>query len=153
MDFDRTLIGAANGNGANDFGCAFGTPACDSSRVQDFRRLRVWRKASGLAINTRRATERFPRSGYAELKAQIVSAAESVVINIVEGCGASSQKDFARFLSISIKSAMELEGELELARGYGIMPEADWLARQTEIIETRQMLHSLRKKVLGADLS
>ena len=106
-----------------------------------------------MAINTRRATQRFPRSGYAELKAQIVSAAESVVINIIEGCGASSQKDFARFLDISIKSAMELEGELELARGYGILPEADWLARQAEIIETRQMLHALRKKVLRADLS
>src|SRR6476660_3463694 len=98
--------------------------------MRAYRGLRVWRKASALAINTRRATERFPRSGYAELKAQIVSAAESVVINIIEGCGASTQKDFARFLNISIKSAMELEGELELAHGYGILREGDWLARQ-----------------------
>lgn len=121
--------------------------------MQPYRGLRVWRKASALAINTRRATERFPRSGYAELKAQIVSAAESVVINIIEGCGASTQKDFARFLNISIKSSMELEGELELARGYGILKEGDWLARQGEVVETRKMLHALRRKVLGDDLS
>ncbi|MDB4875030.1 MAG: four helix bundle protein [Gemmatimonadetes bacterium] len=121
--------------------------------MQDFRRLRVWRKAFALAINTRRATQRFPRTGYAELKAQMISAAESIFNNIVEGCGASSQKEFARFLDTSIKSSMELEGEFQLAYGYGAVPKADWLARQTEIIETRQMLYGLRQKVLADDLS
>jgi hypothetical protein len=74
--------------------------------MRAYRGLRVWRKACAWAINTRRATERFPRSGYTELKAQIVSAAESVVIDIIEGCGASSQRDFAHFLNISIKSRL-----------------------------------------------
>jgi four helix bundle protein len=121
--------------------------------MQNFRQLRVWRKAFALAVNSRRSTQRFPRKGYAELKAQIISSAESVVLNIVEGCGASSQKDFARFLDISIKSSMELEGQFELANAYGILPDAEWLARQSEIVETRKMLHALRKKVLGDDLS
>ena len=99
--------------------------------MQDFRRLRVWRKAFALAINTRQATQRFPRNGYGELKAQMISAAESIVFNIVEGCGASSQKDFARFLDHSIKSTMELEGEFVIAIAYGILPIADWLARMS----------------------
>ena len=87
--------------------------------MQDFRRLRVWRHATALALNTRRVVNRFPR-GYAELKSQMVTSAESIVNTIVEGCGAATQREFARFLDISIKSATELEGEYELAHKYEI---------------------------------
>jgi four helix bundle protein len=59
-------------------------------------------------------TATFPRTGYRSLREQIVAAAESIPFNIAEGCGASSQKEFARFLEISIKSANELEAELQL---------------------------------------
>lgn len=121
--------------------------------MQDFRNLRVWKKAFALAINTRHATERFPRTGYAALKAQMVSAAESILFNIIEGCGANSQKEFARFLSISIKSSMELEGEFQLARGYGVIPKNDWIARRGDASELRRMLCTLRKKVLESDPS
>lgn len=122
-------------------------------RMQDFRRLRVWRKAFALAINTRNATERFPRTGYAELKAQMVSAAESILFNIIEGCGATSQKEFARFLGTSIKSSMELEGEFQLAHGYGVLTETDWHSRRGETAEIRRMLCVLRAKVLADELS
>jgi len=66
--------------------------------VQDYRRLRVYANAHALAISVRAATRVFPRSGYASLKSQMTSAAESIGFNIVEGCCASSQKEFARFL-------------------------------------------------------
>ena len=121
--------------------------------MQNFRQLRVWRKASGLAVNVRRATDSFPKSGYSELKAQMISAAESILFNIIEGCGAPSQRDFARFLSISIKSSMELEGELDQARRYEILTHTAWASLSEETIDIRRMLHGLRKKVLLDDLS
>jgi four helix bundle protein len=74
--------------------------------------------ALALAIDVRRATNRLPRRGYSELKSQLIRAAESVVHTIVEGCGAVSQKEFARFLEMAIKSSMELEGELVTVRAY-----------------------------------
>ena len=83
--------------------------------MQDYRQLRVWKSGIALAINVRRASNGFPRSGYSELKAQTISAAESIVNNIVEGCGSETPKEFARYLTIAIKSATELEGELQRA--------------------------------------
>jgi four helix bundle protein len=121
--------------------------------MQNFRQLRVWRKASGLAVNLRRAADSFPKSGYADLKAQMISAAESILFNIIEGCGAPSQKDFARLLSIGIKSSMELEGQLDQARRYEILGHAEWTHLSEEVIDVRRMLHGLRKKVLVVDLS
>lgn len=117
--------------------------------MQDYRKLRVWEKAFALALAVRQAADGFPRSGYAELRAQMVSAAESVVFNIVEGCGAGSQKEFGRFLEIAIKSTMELEAELELARAYDILASTVWHRTSEETIDTRRMLFGLRKKVLG----
>jgi len=89
--------------------------------MQDYRKLRVWRKAHELALSARRAASRFPRTGYASLRVQITTSAESIAFNIVEGCGATSPKELARFLGISIKSTMELEYQLKLALDYGVL--------------------------------
>lgn len=70
--------------------------------MQDFRRLTVWRRAHELALGVRRAARSFPRGERGSLKTQMISSAESTVFNIVEGCGASGSKEFARFLDISI---------------------------------------------------
>jgi four helix bundle protein len=119
--------------------------------MQDHRRLRVWKKAHALAIEVRRATRLFPRTGYASLQSQIVRAAESIVINIVEGCGSRSPKDFARFLDISIKSTSELECQLELAKDYGVLKPYLWQRLTREAVDVRRMLCGFRAKVLQPD--
>jgi four helix bundle protein len=119
--------------------------------MQDYRKLRVWQKAHALALDVRRATQRFPRSGFAGLKSQMTRAAESIPFNIVEGCGADSQKEFARFLDISIKSSGELEYQLLLARDYGVLADELWESLTEAAIDTRRMLCGLYSKVVESD--
>jgi four helix bundle protein len=78
------------------------------------------------------------------------SAAESIAFNIVEGCAASSQRDFARFLEIAFRSAMELESQLALARDYGVLRRREWEELTEETIDVRRMLSGLRAKVLDS---
>ncbi|MEO7367140.1 MAG: four helix bundle protein [Gemmatimonadaceae bacterium] len=118
--------------------------------MQDYHNLDVWARAHAQSLKVRKATRRFPRTGYASLKNQMTTAAESITFNIVEGCGASSQKDFARFLGISIKSAFELEYQLELARDYGVLKPEAHPALSNETIEIRKMLFGLQEKVLNS---
>jgi four helix bundle protein len=117
--------------------------------MQDFHNLKVWARAHAHAINVRKAARQFPRSGYASLLRQMTTAAESITFNIVEGCGSSSQKEFARFLEISIKSAFELEYQLQLALDYGVLRIDRHTDLSQETIAIRKMTFSLRKKVLG----
>jgi four helix bundle protein len=117
--------------------------------VQDHRRLRVWRQAQDLAVAARRATRRFPRSGYGSLQSQITRAAESVVLTIVEGCGAASQREFARFLDIAIKSSRELEAQLELAKDYGVLSGMSCDALIRETVSIRRQLCALRARVIA----
>ncbi len=119
--------------------------------MQDHRRLRVWKKAHALAIEVRRATRLFPRTGYGSLQSQMIRAAESIVFNIVEGCGGRSAKEFARFLDISIKSTSELESQLELSKDYGVLSDHHWQTLTKETVDVRRMLCGLRAKVLAAN--
>jgi four helix bundle protein len=118
--------------------------------MQDHRKLEIWRLSCDLAVDVRAAVNRFPRRGFAELKEQIVSAAESIAETIVEGCGADSQKEFARFLSMSIKSNRELEGELEMAYGYHILTEERWRALTNFTVLIRKKTYTLRTRVLAS---
>ena len=119
--------------------------------MQNFRRLHVWERAHQFALDVRIATESFPRTGYGELKTQLVRAAESIPTNIVEGCGASSRKEFARYLDISIKSTFEVEYQLQLAKDYSILLPNRWESLSSEVVQIRRMLDGLRKSVLTAD--
>jgi four helix bundle protein len=110
----------------------------------------VWGQSQSLAIAVRRATRRFPRSGYASLKSQLTRAAESIVLTIVEGCGASTQREFARFLDIAVKSGSEVEAQLELAKEYGVVSDADWHVMTKEVVSIRRQLCALRARVLNA---
>ncbi len=52
---------------------------------------------------------------------------------------------------MSIKSNKELEGELELAAVYRILPRDDWRKLASRTIDIRRGVIGLRKKVLRLD--
>lgn len=79
----------------------------------------------------------------------MLRAAESIPTNIVEGCFSASQKDFARFLEVSIKSAGEVEYELQLAYDCGVLRYRNWKALTGATVEVRRMTIGLRKKILS----
>ena len=117
--------------------------------MQDPWDLRVYRKAHINALRANKVIKALPK-GYTNLKKQLGRAAESIPFNIAEGCGASSSREFARFLEISIKSTREVDSQLALAWDYQILPanQGPKLARKN--VDIRKMLHGLRKKVLAA---
>ena len=120
--------------------------------MQDFRQLLVWKRAHAFSLNVRRVVEALPRTGYRDLKSQMTRAAQSIVDNIVEGCGAASRPEFARYLDISIKSTSEVDYQLEFARDLGVIPHDVWQPLATEVIEIRKMLSALRRSVVAGAL-
>jgi four helix bundle protein len=70
------------------------------------------------------------------------------MFNIVEGCGASSLKDFARFLDHSVKSSSELESQLEFAKDYGVLAAGQYQKLTAETVEIRRMICGYRSKLL-----
>jgi four helix bundle protein len=115
--------------------------------MRDFKRIKAWQRAHALAIALHKRTRRLPRTGYARLKAQLTGAADGIKDTIAEGAGAATNKEFARFLDMSIKSANETEGHLLTTRDLDLFSLDEWQKFTAETIEIRKMVYTYREKV------
>lgn len=104
-----------------------------------------------MAIALHKLGHSFPSPEYSHLRSQLTRAVESIAATIVEGCGAATSKEFARFLDMSIKSANETEHHWLSARDYELMSLDDWQRYTAETIEIRKMIYVYRKKVIQSD--
>jgi four helix bundle protein len=116
--------------------------------MQDFEKLVVWRRAQALSLGVDRLVRERMRDGSATLRSQLSRAADSVGANIAEGCGASSQREFARFLDIAIKSTSETQHHLLSALDRELLPGPECAKLTDEASQIRRMLYALRKRVL-----
>jgi four helix bundle protein len=121
--------------------------------MADFKRLHVWQRAHALSLSVDRASKRIRASQYASVRNQIFRAAVSIPANIAEGRRQRSEKEFARFLSIALNSASELEYHLILARDTKIIPESEFVSLVSETIRVRKMLYALLKRLATAGSS
>jgi len=111
--------------------------------MADFKDLKVWQKAHGMAMATHRVAGRIRGSQYAALRSQMIRAAMSVPTNIVEGRSQQSEREFARFLRIALNSTTELEYHLLTALEIGAIRKSDSLTLTSQLIEVRKMLYGL----------
>ena len=93
--------------------------------MKNFKELNVWLKAHQLVLAVYQVTKSFPSDELFGLTSQMRRAAASIPANIAEGCGRSSDAEFARFLYISFGSASELEYHILLAHDLGMLNEID----------------------------
>ena len=111
--------------------------------MRNFKDLKVWERAHGLTLAIYDATRSFPKDELFGLTTQIRRAASSVGANLAEGCGRRGDGEMARFVTISMGSASELEYHLLLARDLKILSSEKHAALQKELTEIRMMLTSL----------
>jgi four helix bundle protein len=119
--------------------------------MRDFRRIRAWQRAHALSIALNRLARGFGRKGNAKLRAQLISSVHSIATNIVEGSGAVTHREFARYLDISIKSANETEYHLLTSHDLDLISDAAWQKYSTETMAVRKMIYAYRVAVLRDD--
>jgi len=115
--------------------------------VKDFHELKVWQKAHQLTLAVYRITAAFPREELYGLTSQLRRACSSIAANLAEGCGRNGDAEFARFCSIAMGSASELEYHFLLARDLGYISLADHLNAHKQLLEVKRMLVALTQKV------
>ena len=114
--------------------------------MKDFRELQVWRKAHELTLAVYQITASFPREELYGLTAQLRRAGSSIAANLAEGCGRNGDAELARFCSIAMGSASELEYHLLLARDLKLIQPKDYDALHQRTTELKRMLTALMRK-------
>ena len=115
--------------------------------MKNYKDLQVWQKAFDLCSHMYQSTKSFPQKEVFGLTSQMRRAAISIVSNIAEGHGRSSNKEFSYFLKISIGSCNELETQILVSEKLGYIDEQTSTMLQNNCTEIAKMLNDLIKKL------
>jgi len=109
-----------------------------------FESLQVWQKALDLGEDVNQLTKSFPKDELYVLTSQIKRAADSVVLNIAEGCTGQSNAVFKVFLNYSLRSGIEVVSCLFIAKKRKIINEDDFVKLYNEYQSLTKMITALR---------
>ena len=112
----------------------------------DYRKLDVWKLAVSVSDRVDALVKRLGHRDRTGLGDQLVRAAESIHLNIAEGCGLNSDPQLARHVRIALGSANELEDGLgKLERRGLVRPEDGPLVSDATVL--RRRLGALLRRV------
>ncbi len=91
--------------------------------VKRFEELRAWQEARRLTTEVYRLTRHGALAQDFGLRGQLQRASVSVMANIAEGFDCESPREFARFLEIARRSAVEVQSLLYVALDVGYISQ------------------------------
>ena len=112
-----------------------------------FRNLKVYEKALAFTKLARQATRKFPKDEIFGLTSQFKKATDSIVLNIAEGAGNSTKKEYSRFLDYSIRSGFECIGCIDIALENSYIEQPLYQNLSYSVNEIIAMLHGLQKSL------
>lgn len=115
--------------------------------MKNFKDLVVWQKAHQMALEVYVHSRNFPQEERFGLTSQLRRAATSIALNIAEGCGRKTDKDFAHFLQIAFGSANEVEYALLLSKDLGYIEKNTYSSMNDALEEIKRMLAALIIKI------
>ncbi len=116
--------------------------------MRDYKKYDVWSKAHKLTLQVYKdVLPLFPKSEQFDLTSQLKRATYSIPLNIVEGSGRNTDKDFAHFLDTALASAQEAEYCLLLAFDLGYLVDELYQNVNQKFGEVKAMLIGLIKSI------
>ena len=88
--------------------------------MQDYRNLEIWQRSIEYVVKIYDFTSLFPPDEKYNLTSQVRRACTSIPLNIAEGTGCDSNKEFAQYLGYAYRSSNEVVTCLELAHRLGL---------------------------------
>ena len=115
--------------------------------MRTFRDLLIWQKAMTLVTNCYLHIADFPKEEQFGINSQLKRCAISIPSNIAEGFGRGTNKDYHRFLTISLGSLFELQTQIEIAYNLKYITEDNFNSFYADTRELERMLTAFISKV------
>ena len=119
----------------------------EGSKIASYKNLIVWQKAIEFVTVIYKTTKLFPSDEKFNLITQINRAVISVPVNIAEGYGRESSKNYLQFLRISRGSILELETLLLISKNLNYLPIEDYEKLTENLNEISKLLQGLIKSI------
>jgi four helix bundle protein len=115
--------------------------------MHNFKKLDIWSKSVAFVSDIYRLVSTFPQKERFGLVSQMQRAAISIPANIAEGSAKSGNKDFARFLEISLGSTFELETELIVSLYLSYIDKDKYNYLEEKLSELQKMIIGFKEKL------
>ncbi|WP_462264481.1 four helix bundle protein [Mucilaginibacter sp.] len=116
----------------------------------NFRQLTIWSDSVKLAKEVYQLTQGFAKEHKSGISSQLYRAAISIPSNIAEGSARKSEKEFSRFLCISLGSAFELETQLLIASECGLSASYDYDVILSELRALQRQIPAFSENLKAA---
>jgi four helix bundle protein len=121
-------------------------------KKHNFRKLKVYQRAIEFTVEIYRSSKTFPKEEIYGLTSQIRRAVTSISLNIAEGSGNNSEKEFKRFLEIALRSSYEVMSCLEIALRLKYCTKEDFERLIAEADEIAAMIVGFSKSLSSDSL-
>lgn len=118
-------------------------------KKHNFKNLEVWKKSRKFVADVYTLSARFPSEEKFGVIMQIRRATISISLNISEGSGRGTNKDFSHFLDMAYGSAMEVENLLYLCFDLKFIKEEEQNKLVEQVNEIQRMINGLQDKLNG----
>ena len=115
--------------------------------MRNFKELKIWQKGIDIAIRPYQLADTFPKEDKFSLVQQMTKASVSIPSNIAEGSSRKSERDYSRFIEISLGSAFELETQIIIAEKLHKGDQQLLQELKTEITDEQKMLTGFQQKL------
>lgn len=115
--------------------------------MKNFKELKTWQKGLGITVDSFKLVNTFPKEDKYGISSQITRAAVSISSNIAEGSSRSSEKEYNRFIEISLGSSFETETQLLIAEALNYGDQELRKKLLSDIDEEQKMLMSFMKRL------
>jgi four helix bundle protein len=115
--------------------------------MKTFRDLLIWQKAMALVTNCYTISTDFPKDEQFGLTSQIRRCSISIPSNISEGFGRGTNKDYYRFLTISLGSLFEFQTQIEITYNLKYISLEKFNRLYEDSRELERMLTSFMNKI------
>ena len=105
--------------------------------MNSYKDLEVWKDSILLIKEVYRIINLLPKTEEYNLKLQLRRAVTSIALNIAEGKGRKSKKDFTNFLTIAFGSLMEVQAILDICTELGYIKEDIKVRQSIDILSKR----------------
>jgi four helix bundle protein len=115
--------------------------------MRNFKELKIWQKGIDIAVKTYQFAETLSKEDKYAIVQQMTKASVSISSNIAEGSSRKSEKDYSRFIEISLGSTFELETQIIIAEKLNKGNQQLLLDLKTEVTDERRMLTGFQQKL------
>jgi len=110
---------------------------------QDFKNLNIWKEAHQLVLDIYKLSGELPADEKYALTSQLKRAIVSIELNIAEGGGKKTNKDFKSFLYQALGSTKEVENILLTLKDLNYIKITDYTHFNERIDKLGGMIHKL----------